>query len=920
MSEETDHISAISGHAQPSKEDLFAREVSAIIAWSNTFLKQRDMHAESLVDFGDGVLLINLLEVAFREKVGTYTLRTKLLAHKLDNMAIAFQFLRDHGVQLISIDVNDIIKAKPKATLNVLWNLLRTLTIRGLKLLVGEVDAAGNPTGASGTNVRDTLLKWIDSSFDDVADVEVTDFWESFRDGKAFCAIVENLVPGSINVADLKEEDAQQNIALAFKVAEEELGIPSLLQPDDFLYAKGDEKAVENYMCMLVSASQGKAKTEAEVTALKEKMEEKQAKKQREVEALRQQVEEEKQQHASLLADLEALRVSHTEAFQSEQELQKRLEVADEEREVFSSKIANVCAELEKSHASLQEAHNREQKLIDNSATLESKVREQDEELQKRNDEVTALQSQIYQLHKEQENMLRNVRSEMRQAAIEERSHVTEESKDSLADMLGAAIRERKGYNDFLNAMRVKRGWLMKRRPGKSGKKLFGGTDYKKRFFELKGDCLYYYVDDKGGKEKGKALLKHYTKIEFLLPAENNPDIKLMEDYDKSAQKIRSSHNIRSESSSSIDSAASRGRQGSVVENASGPVLRLVPISGHENSNTAKIMELQAIDTMVLEQREDIFSWIEEINTRIALINYLEIMFEDSVRAKGSREVVEFIINPKNTNFVLENKMTDLHEAFTHFKESLILRKDLSITLNNVALSDPAVDIVSEIVARNHTLEELELPRNMITQVGAEFIAEAIRRNPKLSVLNLNGNSIKDEGIIKIADALKGHRYLRDIRVRDNQITDVGAVVLINAMRVAAKTFPANPWLKIDLGRNMIGDETAFAVCEVMKSHEALLEVILENNLITDVGGRDICKATRDPVCRCRVINLAHNQISSQTVAEAAETIKSVKRPVSFVLSGNPLITADGVQKLVATGIPLEFKELSVSKHADSKP
>jgi hypothetical protein len=44
-----------------------ARESNALLAWANTFLKKKKLHAESLTtDFSDGVLLVNLLEIAFQ--------------------------------------------------------------------------------------------------------------------------------------------------------------------------------------------------------------------------------------------------------------------------------------------------------------------------------------------------------------------------------------------------------------------------------------------------------------------------------------------------------------------------------------------------------------------------------------------------------------------------------------------------------------------------------------------------------------------------------------------------------------------------------------------------------------------------------------------------------------------------------------
>jgi hypothetical protein len=47
------------------------------------------------------------------------------------------------------------------------------------------------------------------------------------------------------------------------------------------------------------------------------------------------------------------------------------------------------------------------------------------------------------------------------------------------------------------------------------------------------------------------------------------------------------------------------------------------------------------------------------------------------------------------------------------------MRRGLSIHLINVALTDPAMEILADILARNNTIETVELPSNMITSKGA---------------------------------------------------------------------------------------------------------------------------------------------------------------------------------------------------------
>ena len=63
--------------------------------------------------------------------------------------------------------------------------------------------------------------------------VNILDMDQSWRDGIAFCALIDHFRPGLLgrSVQSLDSGDILDNNSLAFRVAEEELGIPSLLDP-----------------------------------------------------------------------------------------------------------------------------------------------------------------------------------------------------------------------------------------------------------------------------------------------------------------------------------------------------------------------------------------------------------------------------------------------------------------------------------------------------------------------------------------------------------------------------------------------------------------------------------------------------------------------------------------------------------------
>ncbi|XP_076280585.1 muscle-specific protein 300 kDa [Lasioglossum baleicum] len=271
------HIAAIKDEQERVQKKTF-------VNWINSYLSKRmpPFRVEDLIeDLKDGTRLLALLEVLSGEKLPVERGRNLKRPHFLSNANTALQFLQSKKIKLVNINSSDLVDGRPPVVLGLIWTIILYFQLRStdrkkieentraleylghtwgsqssLESLSTQGSAASERKRISSEKwkqgARKTLLQWVTNALPKDVGIQVRDFGESWRDGNAFLAIIDAIKQNLVNIAAMREASNRARLETAFQVAEVELGIARLLDPEDVDVPQPDEKSIMTYVAQFL--------------------------------------------------------------------------------------------------------------------------------------------------------------------------------------------------------------------------------------------------------------------------------------------------------------------------------------------------------------------------------------------------------------------------------------------------------------------------------------------------------------------------------------------------------------------------------------------------------------------------------------------------------------------------------------------
>uniref|UniRef100_A0A8D2AM26 Spectrin beta, non-erythrocytic 5 n=1 Tax=Sciurus vulgaris TaxID=55149 RepID=A0A8D2AM26_SCIVU len=236
---EMGHIRQLQARHMHMQEKTFTNWVNNIFRLGRVGIKIQNLYTE----LADGTHLLRLLELISGEVLPAPS-RGRLRVHFLENNSRALAFLRAK-VPIPLIGPENIVDGDQTLILGLLWVIILRFQISHISLDREEFGAS-----AALLSAKEALLIWCQRKTAGYTNVGITDFSHSWSDGLGFNALIHAHRPDLLDYSSLRPDCPLHNLTCAFHVAEQELGIAQLLDPEDVVGQQPDERSIMTYVSL----------------------------------------------------------------------------------------------------------------------------------------------------------------------------------------------------------------------------------------------------------------------------------------------------------------------------------------------------------------------------------------------------------------------------------------------------------------------------------------------------------------------------------------------------------------------------------------------------------------------------------------------------------------------------------------------
>ena len=222
-----------------SKDQWEKTQTKTFTKWFNNHLRKKNYPPleNPQTDFETGIRLMQIVNALYDVPIPKHNANPKLRPNKLDNIEIALKMVDDAKIKTNFLKHTHLVDHDLKMILGMMWAIILDYAIKG----ISEEEMTA----------KEGLLLWCrkkTAGYREVDPPGIQNFTTSWKNGLAFCALIHKHQPHLLDYESLSAANANENLEMAFSIAEKELAIPRLLDVEDMLVEKPDERSVMTYI------------------------------------------------------------------------------------------------------------------------------------------------------------------------------------------------------------------------------------------------------------------------------------------------------------------------------------------------------------------------------------------------------------------------------------------------------------------------------------------------------------------------------------------------------------------------------------------------------------------------------------------------------------------------------------------------
>uniref|UniRef100_H0XEK4 Spectrin beta, non-erythrocytic 5 n=1 Tax=Otolemur garnettii TaxID=30611 RepID=H0XEK4_OTOGA len=236
---EMGHVRKLQARHMQMQEKTFTKWINNVFQHGQVGIRIQNLYSE----LSDGTHLLRLLQLISGEVLPPPS-QGRLRVHFLENSSRALAFLKSK-VPIPLIGPENIVDGDQTHILGLIWVIILRFQISHISLDREEFGAS-----AALLSAKEALLVWCQRKTARYNNVNIINFSHSWSNGLGFNALIHAHRPDLLDYSSLHPDRPLHNLAFAFHIAEQELGIAQLLDPEDVAAPQADERSIMTYVSL----------------------------------------------------------------------------------------------------------------------------------------------------------------------------------------------------------------------------------------------------------------------------------------------------------------------------------------------------------------------------------------------------------------------------------------------------------------------------------------------------------------------------------------------------------------------------------------------------------------------------------------------------------------------------------------------